>query len=449
MSSHHGSSVGPALVAGLALLAPIARPARAQQQIGMGRTVTGTLGAADPVLPPGQAHYRMFSFYGTAGQTVQIDLVSAEFDAHLALQDPLGQKVADDEDGGGGRNARIWYTMPTTGMYLVLAGARRADEGGAFTLTVVATRDRPPPPPPPPPASAPAPTPAPAEPAPSLPTVAPPPAAQPVAVAPPAADTTPTRPSPPQLQPAPPPAVDTTPERPAPTQEPAVTAPPPQADTTPAKPAPVQPQPVLSPPQPTPADTTPAKPIHAPARPSAPQPVVTPPPPRADTTPTPAPAPAPAEPAPTAPNPVQLQPVAPPVTAPPVPVPTVAAPPLDAIPTNAIPAPGEIGLLAFGQTMRGMLGPGDQTMADGTYSDTWQFQGTAGQTVTIEVRSTAFGTYAQLFDPGGNRVAEDIGSGGGNNSRVVYRLQAAGMYQVVVVNAEGQKVTGLYTISIR
>ena len=177
-----------------------------------------------------------------------------------------------------------------------------------------------------------------------------------------------------------------------------------------------------------------------------------------DTAPAPAPAPtrAPAadQPAPTAPSPAPPQPAAPSVAAPaviaaPVTEPTVVEPPVDAIPVNAIPAPGEIGQLAFGQTMRGMLSPGDQTMADGTYSDTWQFQGSAGQTVTIEVRSTAFSTYAQLFDPGGNRVAEDIGSGGGNNSRVVYRLQATGMYQVVVVNAEGQKVTGLYTISIR
>lgn len=136
----------------------------------------------------------------------------------------------------------------------------------------------------------------------------------------------------------------------------------------------------------------------------------------------------------------------------PVTQPAASAPPpapVDEIPTNPIPAPGEIGQIAIGQTMRGMLSPGDQTMADGTYADTWQFQGSAGRTVTIDVRSFAFSTYVQLFDATGSRVAEDVGSGGGNNSRLVYRLQSTGTYQIVVVNSEGERVTGLYTVSIR
>ena len=488
MSFHHRSSVAAA-AAGMALLAPLAHPALAQQQVGMGRSVTATLTAADPVLPPGQSHYRMFSFYGTAGQTVQIYLVSSDFDSHLSLQDPLGQKVAEDEDSGGGRNARIWYTMPTTGMYLILAGARRADERGAFTLSVVATRERPPAPPPAPPPAQPAQPAAPSQPAAQQVAVAPPPApvdttpakpveaapqpaaptqpaAQPVAVAPLPArvDTTPAKPVPappvavtqPAAQPAvtapPPTRADTTPTPPTqpqpvapqPAAQPAVIAPPPvRVDTTARRPSRGRPRPPARPavvtPPPAPVDTTPAKPVesapHAapPTQPAAQPVAVAPPPARVDTTPA---RPVEAEPQPAE----QPRPAAPVVVAP---------PPDDVIPTNPIPAPGEIGQIAIGQTVRGALSPGDQTMADGTYSDTWQFQGNAGQTVTIDVRSTAFSTYVQLFDSGGNRLAEDVGSGGGNNSRLVYNLKANGMYQIVVVNSEGQRVTGLYTVSIR
>ena len=98
--------------------------------------------------------------------------------------------------------------------------------------------------------------------------------------------------------------------------------------------------------------------------------------------------------------------------------------------------------------MRGQLERGDQTIAD-MYADTWVFQASAGQTVTIDVRSSAFSTYLQLFDTDGSRLAEDSGSGGGNSSRLVILLRSTGMHQIVVVNSEGQRATGLYTISIR
>ncbi len=139
MVPHRGSTDVRALVAGLALCALVARPAAAQKQIGMGRPVTGALTEADPVLSPGQSHYKLFSFYGTARQTVEIDLTSDDFDPRLELQDWQGQSVARDDVSGGARNARITYTLHDTGMYQILAGARRADEHGAFTLSVIAT----------------------------------------------------------------------------------------------------------------------------------------------------------------------------------------------------------------------------------------------------------------------------------------------------------------------
>jgi len=108
----------------------------------MGTSVTGTLTAADPVLPSDSSHYKLFTFYGTAGQTVEIRLVSSDFDAYVYLRDQNGQIIAQDDDSGGGLNALIFCPLPRTGTYQILANAQRANEYGTFTLSLAATVDR-------------------------------------------------------------------------------------------------------------------------------------------------------------------------------------------------------------------------------------------------------------------------------------------------------------------
>jgi len=105
---------------GLGLASALALPARAQQQIPIGTSVTGQIQLSDPVLSD-QTHYKLFTFMGTAGQTVQIDLLSADFDAYLYLRDQNGQAIAHDDDGGGGHNARITQSLSYSGMYQILA----------------------------------------------------------------------------------------------------------------------------------------------------------------------------------------------------------------------------------------------------------------------------------------------------------------------------------------
>lgn len=116
--------------------------------------------------------------------------------------------------------------------------------------------------------------------------------------------------------------------------------------------------------------------------------------------------------------------------------------------TGTIPAPGAVGIVAVGQTVQGRLEQGDQQMNDGTWADVWQFQGTAGMTVRIELRSSEFDTYLQLLDAQGNRLAEDDDSLGELNSLVVFRLPASGMYQLVVNNFGDSRRAGLYTLTL-
>ena len=63
--------------------------------IGIGGSVTGTLGAADTALSSARSHSQLFSFYGAAGRTVQIDLLSGDFDPRLSLEDWEGQTITD------------------------------------------------------------------------------------------------------------------------------------------------------------------------------------------------------------------------------------------------------------------------------------------------------------------------------------------------------------------
>ena len=83
---------------------------------------------------------RFYSFtLGTAG-SVEIDLVSSEFDAWLTLRegaDMSGRALIHDDNGGQGSNARI-DTALSAGTYTIEATSFAAGETGAFTLTVTA-----------------------------------------------------------------------------------------------------------------------------------------------------------------------------------------------------------------------------------------------------------------------------------------------------------------------
>lgn len=140
MSLRHGAAVGRTLAVGLGLASALALPARAQQQIPIGTSVTGQIQLSDPVLSD-QTHYKLFTFMGTAGQTVQIDLLSADFDAYLYLRDQNGQAIAHDDDGGGGHNARITQSLSYSGMYQILANTVGQGETGAFTLQLRAAAE--------------------------------------------------------------------------------------------------------------------------------------------------------------------------------------------------------------------------------------------------------------------------------------------------------------------
>jgi hypothetical protein len=117
---------------------------------------------------------------------------------------------------------------------------------------------------------------------------------------------------------------------------------------------------------------------------------------------------------------------------------------------SAAPAePGRTARIAFGQRLAGRLERGDEAREDGGYQDRWEFDARPDQDVTIELRSGAFDTYVELRDQQGDVVAEnDDGLGDGTDSFIAAHLTRGGRYRIVVRGYGDRESTGLYELAL-
>ena len=87
--------------------------------LGVGQTISGTLASSDCTV--NNRYADTFTFSGTAGQQVAATLTSSAFDSYLVLLDSREQSISEDNDGGGGTNARLpaagFFTLPAAGTY--------------------------------------------------------------------------------------------------------------------------------------------------------------------------------------------------------------------------------------------------------------------------------------------------------------------------------------------
>jgi hypothetical protein len=104
-------------------------------QIMRGQTITSQLSLSDPKLSDGST-YQAWTFVGTAGERIEVDVASTDFDAYAIIQDSNGTRLASDDDSGGGTNARIVFTLPYSGAYRLVANAYRVGATGTYTLAV-------------------------------------------------------------------------------------------------------------------------------------------------------------------------------------------------------------------------------------------------------------------------------------------------------------------------
>ena len=79
----------------------------------------------------------LWMFEGVAGDCVVVEGLSDAFDIYLMLRhgEPFGDTIAEDDDGAGGRNARLRLTLPRGGTYFVaVTSAGRGEVLGRYRL---------------------------------------------------------------------------------------------------------------------------------------------------------------------------------------------------------------------------------------------------------------------------------------------------------------------------
>ena len=126
----------------LALATGGAAPLQGQfASIERGQTVSGTLSAVDPV-PSTRGPFKVYRFSARAGERLTAVMRSSEFDSYLRLGREVGgitDELDADDDGGGETDARVRFTVPEDGAYLLIAQALEEDGSGDFTLLLEPT----------------------------------------------------------------------------------------------------------------------------------------------------------------------------------------------------------------------------------------------------------------------------------------------------------------------
>ncbi len=99
--------------------------------IAYGESLRGTIDTTTPAVT--------YRFRGVAGTTVtiQMDNTGGDLDSYLYLLDGSNQLLYEDNDSGGQGNAKILYTLPADGVYLITATRMGQGQGtttGSYTL---------------------------------------------------------------------------------------------------------------------------------------------------------------------------------------------------------------------------------------------------------------------------------------------------------------------------
>ena len=114
-------------------------------------------------------------------------------------------------------------------------------------------------------------------------------------------------------------------------------------------------------------------------------------------------------------------------------------------------APRQVKELKKGEEMRGQLTTDDEDSGDGTFVDTWVFEGRKGQVAIVSLKSDEFRPYLLIGRAPGRDGSftslETDGASVGESAKVTIELPANGRYWVRANTFD--KATGKYTIKLR
>jgi hypothetical protein len=94
----------------------------------------GQLRSGGPTLEDGSL-FEDWAINGRSGDQFTVTMESSDFDTYLILLQN-GAILTSDDDGAGGTNSQINYTLPSTGAYTVRANSFGADATGSYTISM-------------------------------------------------------------------------------------------------------------------------------------------------------------------------------------------------------------------------------------------------------------------------------------------------------------------------
>ena len=104
-------------------------------ELALGSSVNGALQNGDLQLDLGK-YQDIYSFAGTAGQNIRVDMTSNAFDTYLIVRDPNGLEYANDDFEASTARSVVELTLPVDGRYQVIATSYGADMTGAYQLSI-------------------------------------------------------------------------------------------------------------------------------------------------------------------------------------------------------------------------------------------------------------------------------------------------------------------------
>jgi len=103
--------------------------------------------------------------------------------------------------------------------------------------------------------------------------------------------------------------------------------------------------------------------------------------------------------------------------------------------------------LTIGSRVAGALAEGDTKLAGGEFRDMFVFEGSAGDNVSVLMRSQSFDTYVGIITPSGEQLDNDDWEGDQRTSRVDHALTETGRYRVMATSYQADE-SGAYDIEV-
>ncbi|MEM6326056.1 MAG: PPC domain-containing protein, partial [Bacteroidota bacterium] len=96
---------------------------------------------------------------------------------------------------------------------------------------------------------------------------------------------------------------------------------------------------------------------------------------------------------------------------------------------------------------RGRLVAGDETLGDGRYFDRYPVEVTAGDRLIVDLRSSDFDPYLNLYPPSSEEYSNDDWNGSRSHSRIEVDVTVSGIWEIRV-RGYVQSATGAYDLTI-